>query len=426
MSYFIQPRSNKVIKTFINQGETIYSFVFRLQAALGLLNYSNIINPNGYWHKFPKALKDTIFIYRFYDERDLIQLLRNAGIAKNQSKYNENNITDVYRDPTKYMEELHAFIKAKGAKVPPEISREIRFCSECISEQVYKNGTGFFKGEWCVAKTCSIHKKSLFKIPSSNRSHSINQIKLILKGVIPKYSQELTLDKWEVRCSSSRIQVLLESNSITPLAPCMESSFDKWLIDKCQSFPDELVGKLGIHYNKSVESLKNTDKFKQYIKFKKNKNLIYDHLTISHFKPLKDFLNEIAKEINVSNGVFHKLNLTEKLYKLKQDDCQRCYFNNRGSYSFIDCPANLMIARTRDLKIINQSGHFSKQVIDRVIQRNKFKKMSFDHSKLIISSLFDFEDKLPIESSGIHKFDIMKEQLNIILNLIGSATKSSS
>lgn len=408
-----------MIKAFIKQGETIYSFVFRLQAALGLLNYSNIINPNGYWHKFPKAHKDTIFIYRFYDERDLIQLLRNTGIAKNQSKFNRNNITDVYRDPTKYMEELHAFIKAKGAMLPSATSREIRFFSECISEQVYKNGTGFFKGEWYVTKICSIHEKPLFKVPSLNRAHSINQIKLILKGVIPKCSQELTLDKWEFRFAPNRIQVLLENNTITPLAPCMESSFDNWLIDKCQSFPDELVKKLGIHYNKSVESLKNTDKFKQYIKFKKNKNLIYDHLTMSHFKSLKDFLNEVAKETIVSNGVFHKLNLTEKLYKLKQDDCQRCYLNNRMSHFFIDCPASLMITRTRDIKIINTSGHMSKQVIGHVIHRDRFKKMSFDHSKLIISSLFDFEDKLPMETLGRQKFDIIKEQLNIILNQLG-------
>ena len=415
-----------MIKAFINQGETIYSFVFRLQTALGLSNYSNIINPNGYWLRFPKVLKDTLFVYRFYDESDLIQLLRNTGIAKNQSTFNENNITDVYRDPTKYMEELHAFINTKGAALPPDISREIRFCTECIREQVYKHGTGFFKGEWYVTKTCTIHKKSLFKIPPSNRDDSINQIKLILKGVIPKCSQELALDKWEIRYASNRIQVLLENNSITPLAPCMQSSFDKWLIDKCQSFPNEVVEKLNISYNKSIENLKKTDKFKHYIKYQKNKNLIYDHLTISHFKPLKDFLNEIAKEVNVSNGAFHKLNLTEKLYKLKQDDCQRCYLRKSLRYSFINCPADLLITRTRDLKIINHSYHFSLQVIDRVIQRDKFKKMSFDHSKFIISSLFDFEDKLPIEISGIQRFDIIKEQLNIILNSLRSETKSSS
>lgn len=415
-----------MIKTFINQGETIYSFAFRLQAALGLSNYSNIINPNGYWLRFPKVLKDTIFVYRFYDERDLVQLLRNTGIAKNQSTFNENNITDVYRDPTKYMEELHAFLKTKGAKLPAGLSREIRFCTECIREQVSKYGTGFFKGEWYVTTTCTIHNKSLFKIPSSNRADSINQIKSILKGITPKCSQELTLDTWEIRYESNRIQALLENNSIIPLAPCMQSSFDKWLIGRCESFPNELVEKLGIHHNKNIENFKKTDKFKHYIKYQKNKNLIYDHLTVSHYKPLKDFLNEIAKEVNVSNGVFHKLNLTEKLYKLKQDDCQRCYLRKSLRYAFIDCSADLMITRTRDLKIINQSGHFSQQVIERVIQRDKFKKMSFDHSKFIISSLIDFEDKLPIEVLGIQRFNIIKEQLNIILNSLGSATKLSS
>jgi hypothetical protein len=412
-----------LIKTFIKQGETIYSFVFRLQSALGLSNYSNIINHNGYWLRFPKALKGTVFIYRFYDEKDLILLLRNTGIAKNQSRFNGNDIPNIYRDPTKYMEALHAFLKIKGTKLPLNIPREIRFCTECIREQVNKHGTGFFKGEWYVTKNCTIHNKSLFKLSSSNRADSINQIKLILKGITPNSSKELHTYDSEVQYASGNIQALLENNSIPPFAPCMKNPFDKWLVDKCQSFPNEAIKKLYIPHNKSIENLKKTNKYKIYIKYPKNKNLLYEHFTTSHFKPLEDFLGEIAEEVNVSNGVFHKLNLTEKLYKRKQDDCQRCYLSNSWRYSSSDCPADLMITRTRDLKIINYSNHISRHVINRVLQGNKFKKMSFDHSKFIVNSLFDFENKLPIETTSSQKFDIIEEKLNIILNSLRSETK---
>jgi hypothetical protein len=52
--------------------------------------------------------------------------------------------------------------------------------------------------------------------------------------------------------------------------------------------------------------------------------------------------------------------------------------------------------------------------------------MPFEHSKFRISSLFGFEDTLKIEISGIQWFHVIKGQLNIILNSLGSEIKSSS
>ncbi|RBW43124.1 hypothetical protein DS885_13855 [Psychromonas sp. B3M02] len=131
-----------MVVPYFHEGESIYSFIFRVQLVHGISNFTNLISSTGKWSIVLDVQDDNSkVIFSRYREEDLIALMRNVGIALDRGP--------IFSIPVQYTEELHAFIRPKarykGARLPTGISVEIRYCKDCILEQIFKHGVVFLR-----------------------------------------------------------------------------------------------------------------------------------------------------------------------------------------------------------------------------------------------------------------------------------------
>lgn len=184
-----------MLKPYTEHAEFIHSFIFRMQDAIGVKDFSNLLSTSGRWKEYIYVHKETQFIYNRHNELDLVQLLRNTGFDK---KYNVQQRTAELKKPVKYIEDLHKLLnpktKPRGLKIPNYVAREVRFCSRCIADMVDQYGTGFFKGEWQISKYCNIHKVPLLQLTSSSKASAVKDIKMLIRGNLPDEFQELVIN----------------------------------------------------------------------------------------------------------------------------------------------------------------------------------------------------------------------------------------
>lgn len=185
-----------MLKPYLNNGEFIHSFIFRMQNAVGIKDYSNLVSNSGRWKEYVYIKPDTKFIFQNHTEKDFVQLLRNTGFDK---KYSPPERKQEMSKPSKYLEDVNSLIspisKPFGVKLPNYISREVRYCEHCILDMVNEFGTAFFIGDWQVGKLCNIHQTPLNRLTTSSQKTSVESIKTLICGNRPKEHEQLNVTK---------------------------------------------------------------------------------------------------------------------------------------------------------------------------------------------------------------------------------------
>lgn len=185
-----------MIKPYIEEGEDIRSFIFRIQSVLGVNSYSNIITGTGKWKRLIYFSENTPFSYDRFEHKVLKQLLINSGFYRSKSYEGSGNYAEnTFNHYENKIQQLKSTSKSKGIYTPACISKDIVFCHECIEKHAVQHGVAFLKIYWRIDKECEIHKTPLFKLKSTTRNSTIQCIKLLLRGTIPPNSERLTLTK---------------------------------------------------------------------------------------------------------------------------------------------------------------------------------------------------------------------------------------
>lgn len=193
-----------MLKPYLEDGEFIHSFIFRVQDAVGVKDYANLLSSSGRWKEYVYINQDTKFIFDNHTEQDFILLLRNTGFDK---KYSPSERARELSKPKKYLEDVSKLLnptsKPYGVKVPNYISRDIRYCEHCITDMFNQHGMAFFKGEWQVSKSCRIHRQPLHQLTLDKKSSSVESIKMLLRGNLPENSKQLTMTQEDTFMSPS-------------------------------------------------------------------------------------------------------------------------------------------------------------------------------------------------------------------------------
>jgi len=185
-----------MIKPYIEEGEDIRSFIFRMQSVLGINSYSNIITTTGKWKRWVYFSKSTGFSYDKLDQKISEQLLINSGFYRSNSyEGNGNYAENSFNHYENKLQLLKSTSKPKGIVTPACISKDIVFCQTCIEKHAEQHGIAFLKVYWRIDKECDIHETPLFRLKSSTRNSTIQCIKSLLSGNIPSQCERLILTK---------------------------------------------------------------------------------------------------------------------------------------------------------------------------------------------------------------------------------------
>lgn len=185
-----------MIKPYIDEGEDIRSYIFRMQSVLGDNSYSNIISGTGKWKRWIYFSKNTPFLYDRLDHKVLKQLLINSGFYQSNSYEGSGNYAEnSFNHYESKIQQLKSTAKSKGIYTPGCISKDIVFCHECIEKHAAQHGVAFLKVYWRIDKECEIHKTPLFRLKSTTKNSTIQCIKSLLRGTIPPNCEKLTLTK---------------------------------------------------------------------------------------------------------------------------------------------------------------------------------------------------------------------------------------
>jgi hypothetical protein len=357
-----------MLPPFIEHGETIYSFAFRMHSAFGINRFSNIINSDGEWTKYPKASKNTEFLYKPYGDRALLKLINNSGFGLR--KY------EVYGSPTLHLDVLGMFFGLRqNFRSNHSFSKKIRYCEKCIKDQVTEFGTGFFIKEWQIKSKCLLHNNQLKQIESTNLSQTKEAIFLILKGISP---DKIVRDV--IGYDHANDEQVFTNKPIYPFAQCLKGLFESWIENNLICLSDKVVKQVQIHksYLSNAE-YKQSREFEYLCSTGKYKQVIYEDVMTGNYESLEKLLSKHTIKIKVFSGLFEKRSLFGFMYKSKKEDCMRCEMNPTNglpNYQVSECPGNLLIYKTNYSSLkpkICSLGEYQTQVDNIVTRQNLYK-----------------------------------------------------
>jgi hypothetical protein len=278
--------------------ESIHSYFFRIQSIYYSSDYSNLISTKGGWVICPTFPEHTSHNFKAIDSNLLLKLYRDIGYAKPES--------NLFRGRFEYLKFLKHIINGYPRSKSHSISEgKIHFCDECIKENIFKTGVGYFLVEWLSSTYCSIHNKSLFYIRKNSTSNTLDAIRSIFKGTVPVDSKmelfKYVQTKKEDSIHKTALDIISKyNNQLTYATPCVEELFVAY--SNC-----------GYQSDNNLE-----------IKFK--------HYWFEESGKFKKIWEQSTEVLEAKLGIIGKQSMVELFVKNKNSPCINCIY--------LHCPLN--------------------------------------------------------------------------------------
>ena len=130
----------------ILEDESVHSFIYRTHAVNGVFDYSNIISSKGKWVQYPKILKNSLPLYEPINEAEILRVLRDIGLASTPDT--------IFQSPFGYRQTLKSFFRFHSTRKRASSNKAIKYCLECIKEQITKYGVGYINVTWSSNNHC--------------------------------------------------------------------------------------------------------------------------------------------------------------------------------------------------------------------------------------------------------------------------------
>ncbi|MFC1236715.1 TniQ family protein [Vibrio sp. F74] len=365
--------------------ETIHSFIFRLCAIYGVEHLSDVINKKGEWASSLQLNKSVRHYFLSLHDQQIVDLMQNCGWA--------NKKLGLFDDPTSYMSIIDKLINKRKANHKRTYNLPIKYCIHCIKDSIVKNGYGYFKSDWQLeyGNFCNVHREALIYISCHTKFQSIQDLKQIFKGILPKASycelyynpKSITWDVKHPYYSNISSHLLPDQNgNFLQISSCLKKNIKKWLISDKYDFPTAVAR--AAHYSSptSMKPINRNHVFRDYVLIK-----VIIALFATRFEPFMMFWSEFAVKHHVYCGVLNKKDILENIYIYESSkNCQRCYD--------FRCPANLSIKyfhnhRTLASQCFNDyqklAKHLQKRHNIHYASRNDIRKLTLENKIKVLS-----------------------------------------
>lgn len=284
-------------------GELLHSLIFRTHLVYGVSRHKGVLSTKGGWRGFPVIFKETRSVYGHIDEIGILRALRHIGFAQEQE--------NLFRgSPFQYRSELESCLDEASLRgYPSRPIRNIRFCYQCISEQLSRYGVGYILTNWFRGDYCYTHEVPLCCVTDSNAASSADSLKRILRGERLENSMVLKPELYLPKDDFYRFNTI-------KFAECAVSEFHRFVREKGHFFP-EVVSRV-IRTN-LVHGMSETNLSKPAFK-----EQIYETLEKLRFEPLTDFIASRLEEKIVDVGVLNPKAIKEPVLKSKVESCDEC------------------------------------------------------------------------------------------------------
>jgi hypothetical protein len=179
------------------------------------------------WVRFPKILKNSLPLYEPINEAEILRVLRDIGLAATPDK--------IFQSPFGYRQTLKSFFRFHSTRRRASSkNKAIKYCLDCIKEQIKKYGVGYIDVTWSSNNHCALHKSQLCRLNHSNRAGAVKALKSIYRGVHPKgsstesYVSNYFLD----------FRDYYHEKKVDYLAPCLEQKFKQFIQERRSTFPE--------------------------------------------------------------------------------------------------------------------------------------------------------------------------------------------
>lgn len=183
--------------------ESLQSFLFRHIQINGGLDFSCVIDDSGSWLSKPSVPEKYQHIFRMFDERLLLGIARQSGLATEPDCLFANPTSSVITLSKIFAGESHEKYSVSGI--------QIAFCKKCIESSLAENGFAYFKTNWLFKSYCNQHSVRLSILKHRRRGGAVKAVKELLSGGLPPNSdlfrKQYEQGKyWQLNISASQSQ----------------------------------------------------------------------------------------------------------------------------------------------------------------------------------------------------------------------------
>jgi len=212
--------------------EHISSFLYRTQKSFGSSDYSNIIPKKGGFGEHVRITTELMSYYSLLDDRDLFCMLSDHADIKKITTHE-----DLFHEvPT-----IKAFLNPRhGIFIENALQREIRFCPQCITENLSKFGVSYLKFEWFQNSICFKHGAPLSTIFTPNYKDTVDALDIVISGEIHPKAVRLKKEETENSQIHRRGSINKLESSALRFKPCMTHFYYEWVVRNRKNLSNHL------------------------------------------------------------------------------------------------------------------------------------------------------------------------------------------
>ena len=374
------------------QGESVHSFIYRTLFLLGYTNFKSVITSGG-WRRNSTVPIEAAQEFVNYDADQLFNLYEdNIAIEVGYSLFSDPFL---FVKRTKPQASNHSGLGVASFSEVffPTKDRSgygnclpVRFCIDCIQEQVKYLGFSYFKAEWNYQGICGLHNKPLFEIDGGLCANSIKkQLEIVRRGELPQHSTKVCKNFKEVSSNSCQ-------RSNTKIAPCAVEKLSQLIYRRKKAFPTGYTETVDYGYlNEFGKEIHSNFRYKQ--KINSAFESFYEASIENDYNVMINFIKETMEliEVQYSNSLFS----ISGRWVLKNigSNCFHC--NRKCNNSSQKCSASQLIHKnpvqpyTYPLKLYTYRG---KRYMDIPLYQ-KCEKMLDD----LDTEVFNYQDNIGVK-----------------------------
>lgn len=292
--------------------ELINSFIFRILLFNSCQNFTGIIHNEG-WRVNPFMPCGYEYLLRDIHISKLVYLYENAHEYDYLFDYMRLNLTSKESFSKPFTLYQTFFSRKKDGKHDKQISL-VKYCPECIKEQIKNKGFSYFKVEWSNSNYCEKHGCDIYTIDNKRDKFLFQELSNILSGNFTKSKQIITAHKSNI---TNKVK-----DFTFRVAPCARLIITFYAVKHNKIKP-------GLSYYQGIDSL-NNEEFQFFYNYLiahycfHSLSDCYDQLMVSDFKNFFHYLNDLCEIVEAEYKINSVPIPNKFLLKAKQKLCSDC------------------------------------------------------------------------------------------------------
>lgn len=294
------------------ENESAQSFIFRVLLINGETSFRGLFNNTGKWLRQPFVQSSCTYLFEHFDHEHLLELLFRSDIIEEPEGVfsdpfaNYEVLSDVFFKGYPYSNHVHT-----GNAV------EVRYCPECIKQDLHDVGFGYFHASWLFSNYCGHHHQALFYIVADTLASTRGSLETVINGKHPTNSKPCEMD-------SGLEPILLSPFFASPkIAPCVQKKLLHWLRKNC----DELDAKCGTQSKIKQTLMSSTGKYNEINSAELERLMSVVHDTNKDL--LDTFFKNTSTLIDVSKLLSNYLHFN-KYRVINERNCSKCVLYTEG------------------------------------------------------------------------------------------------